>query len=85
MEISKTDIGEFKKDLDEIADKIFIYMALDKAGNLKKYYKEKYGKDSVIKMNTKRILLWMLIREGYIKADDDEMEMIMNRILWKRF
>jgi hypothetical protein len=69
----------------DIADLLLKYIRLDKEGILKKYYKERYGRDSVIKMNSKRIMMWMLIREGLMKVDDNSMEIVINRILWKRF
>lgn len=69
----------------EIAEVLAGYLKLDNEGNLKKYYKEKYGKNSVIKMNSKRIIIWMLIKQNYMISNDKEIEDIVSRIMWKKF
>lgn len=61
------------------------YVKLDSTGNLKKYYKEKYGKNSILKMNSKRIILWLLIKEGLIDVNDKEIEKSIGLIMRKKF
>lgn len=68
----------------ELANTLSGYLKLDTNGNLKKYYKDKYGRNSVIKMNSKRIIMWMLIRDGYIKADDKKIEDVISKIMLKK-
>ena len=69
----------------DLASTLAGYKKLDEAGNLKRYYKEKYGRNSIIKMNSKRIILWMLIRDKLIKENDKEMEDVINRVMWKKW
>lgn len=69
----------------ELADNLAGYLKLHRDGTLKKYYKEKYGRGSLLKMSNKRIILWTLIKERLVRPEDKQMENILNRIMWKNF
>lgn len=62
------------------------YIKLDKAGTLKKYYNEAVNrKFSAVKMNNKRIIYQLLIRDRFVKYTDKEMEKVINRVMWRKF
>ncbi len=61
------------------------YISLDKKGMLKKYY------DSVVhrrfkgvRMNNKRIIHRLLVRNGFLVWNDREAEKMIGRIMWKK-
>jgi predicted Zn-ribbon and HTH transcriptional regulator len=76
--------GEFVTGV--IASKLAGYLALDKMGLLKKYYDKETGrKFSAVKMNNKRIVFQLLVRDRLVEYDDREMEKFVQRTMWRKF
>ncbi len=70
---------------DNLAASLAGYLKLHRDGTLKRFYKEKYGRGSLLKMNDKRIIYWILVKERLISIEDKEMENLLNRLMWKNY
>ncbi len=61
------------------------YIQLDKLGKLKDYYKMRTRKTSGARMNTKRTIIWLLVKDGFIVPGDKKVEDVIYRCLWKKW
>ena len=68
----------------DLASTIAGYLKLDKEGLLKRYYNSRRHNKSAVRMNNKRVIHNLLIRDGLISVDDKNAEEIIKRIMWKK-
>lgn len=61
------------------------YIRLDKVGKLKEYYKIRTRKTSGARMNTRRTIIWLLVKDGFIVPGDKKAEDTIYRTLWKKW
>ncbi|MDD3474416.1 MAG: hypothetical protein PHP08_00750 [Candidatus Dojkabacteria bacterium] len=61
------------------------YIRLDKMGKLKEYYKQRTKKISGARMNTRRLVIWLLVKDGLMIPGDRKTEEIVYRCLWKKW
>ncbi len=61
------------------------YIRLDKVGKLKEYYKIRTKKTSGARMNTRRTVIWLLVKDGFILPADKKAEDVIYRCLWKHW
>ena len=70
----------------QIASRLAGYLKLDKEGLIKKYYDKVTGrKFSSVKMNNKRIVFQLLVRDELVEYDDKDMEKFIQRTMWRKF
>lgn len=67
----------------ELSYSLYKYLMLKRNGNLRQYYIERCNRDSIVKMNSKRIIYQLLIKDGFIKANDGYIEEVIGRIVNK--
>lgn len=61
------------------------YIRLDKIGRLKTYYKERTRRTSGARMNTRRMVIWLLVKDGYVLPGDKKTQDTIYKCLWKRW
>ena len=61
------------------------YIKLDRLGKLKEYYKLRTRKTSGARMNTRRTVIWLLVKDGFILPADKKAEDMVYRTLWKKW
>ena len=61
------------------------YIRLDKLGKLKEYYKNRTRKISGARMNTRRMIIWLAVKDGFMLPNDRKIEYAIYRCLWKRW
>lgn len=64
----------------EFASALGGYLKLDRDGLLKKYYETRHRKPSIIRMNNRRILISLLIKDGLMIPGDKKTEDIVRFI-----
>lgn len=63
----------------KFAETLAGYLKLDREGTLKKYYDTRYRKSSVIRMNNRRMILWLLTKDGYILPNSKWIEDVITQ------
>ncbi len=60
------------------------YLRLNKLGLLKKYYDNRFKKKSAVRMNDRRIVIQLLIDDGFVRIGNKKDEDIVRRAMWKK-